>query len=276
MAARLTAADLAVAALLMTVSYLLRTLRVYDELRAEFDGPGGGGFAGCLQVSLWHNALVNVTPLRAGELAFPLLLHRRLRVPVARSTATLLWMRLQDAAVVVLLAILIWPGIDPALGLPLVGALIVMLTALLAWSRRARATSRFARLEPLRAALRAATVSSHRGWLWTFGHWSAKLAALALLLGSMLAVPADVAVVGALGGELAAVLPVQGVAGFGTYEAGVGAALYPYAIAPGDALPAALTLHLLVLASAGIAAGAAGVLDARRRPLTGQRRPVSK
>jgi hypothetical protein len=52
--------------------------------------------------------------------------------------------------------------------------------------------------------------------------------------------------------------------------------LYPYAITPGDALPAALTLHLLVLASAGIAAGAAGVLDARRRPLTGQRPPVSK
>ena len=60
---------------------------------------------------------------------------------------------------------------------------------------------------------------------------------------------------GALGAELAAILPIQGVAGFGTYEAGAAAALLPAGIAFSDGLQAALVLHLFVIACA-LSAGA--------------------
>jgi len=52
---------------------------------------------------------------------------------------------------------------------------------------------------------------------------------------------------GAIGGELTAVLPVHGMAGAGTYEAGVVAALAPTDIGHQEALKAAVNLHLFLL-----------------------------
>ena len=60
---------------------------------------------------------------------------------------------------------------------------------------------------------------------------------------------------GALGAELAAILPIQGVAGFGTYEAGAAAALRAGGVLFEAGLQAALGLHLFMIASA-VSAGA--------------------
>ncbi|HEX9307695.1 MAG TPA: hypothetical protein VF894_09410, partial [Anaeromyxobacter sp.] len=70
---------------------------------------------------------------------------------------------------------------------------------------------------------------------------------------------------GALGGELAGVLPVQGPAGLGTYEAGVwaGAALRGRTAA--EIAPPALAVHLVSFGTA-IAAGAIAHAVSRRRP----------
>ena len=55
--------------------------------------------------------------------------------------------------------------------------------------------------------------------------------------------PGAAAVMGAIGGDLTSVLPVHGVAGAGTYEAGVVAALTPFDIPTAAALAAAVNLH---------------------------------
>jgi len=62
-----------------------------------------------------------------------------------------------------------------------------------------------------------------RWWAWFFSlaNWCVKLVACATVLSALTQLPWLWGVAGALGGELAAVLPVQGPAGLGTYEAGV-------------------------------------------------------
>ena len=78
-----------------------------------------------------------------------------------------------------------------------------------------------------------------------------------LILGIVFAVALERAALGALGGELSAMLPVQGVGGFGTYEAGVAFGLLG---GPGDwtsLLVPAFALHsftLLFAAASGILA----------------------
>jgi uncharacterized membrane protein YbhN (UPF0104 family) len=57
---------------------------------------------------------------------------------------------------------------------------------------------------------------------------------------------------GALGGELSSVLPVHGLAGAGTYEAGVVAALAPFRVSAVEALAAAVNLHLFLLGVSGL------------------------
>lgn len=75
------------------LSYLLRTLRVFDEFRAQAKGR----FGACLRIVLIHNAMVNVVPFRGGEAAFPLLLRQSFGIALPRAIASLFWFRLQDA-----------------------------------------------------------------------------------------------------------------------------------------------------------------------------------
>ena len=87
-----------------------------------------------------------------------------------------------------------------------------------------------------------------RAWFWTLFNWVVKLAVFAwiLILFAPLLSPA-VALLGAIGGDLTSVLPVHGVAGAGTYEAGVMAALLPFGVPAAQALMAAVNLHLFML-----------------------------
>ena len=64
--------------------------------------------------------------------------------------------------------------------------------------------------------------------------------------------PLHAAWVGATVGDLTGVLPFHGIAGAGTYEAGVVAGLAPYGLAPESALPLAVNLHLFILASSAL------------------------
>jgi uncharacterized membrane protein YbhN (UPF0104 family) len=100
----------------------------------------------------------------------------------------------------------------------------------------------------LRDAFAKSTQHARFGWLWTIANWSVKLAAQAYLLAVLLGTSMNTGAAGALGAELAAILPVQGVAGFGTYEAGAAAALLPNGVMLADGLRAALALHLFVIA----------------------------
>jgi len=242
------------------ITYLLRAGRVFDEFRVDTPVT----YPGILRLTLVHNAMVNVVPFRGGEAAFPILLSRWFGVPATRAVAALLWLRLQDAFVVLALAALVWPGLPLWLRLLWITAVVLAAWTVPAWARNHPEVlpdhGRFARLSiKLRAALAQSTRSSGRAWIWTFANWSVKLAAQAWMLALLLGVPLQAGLAGAMGLELAAVQPVQGVAGFGTAEFGGAALLRAHGIMLADGVQAALVLHLFVIACA-LCAGAAALV----------------
>ena len=253
--------DLALAIAAFAASYVLRAARVHDEFAADT----GARFTAILRLTLLHNASINILPFRSGEATFPLLLNRWFGVPGTRAIVALLWLRIQDAFVVLALAAFVWPGLTTGLRILWVAAVIAA-----AWAIPARAGSHpelevragkfAATVHRIREALAESTRHHGRGWLWTIANWSVKLAAQAWLLGALLGKPILTGLSGALGVELAAILPIQGVAGFGTYEAGGAALLAPHGIAFATGLNAALALHLFVIASALVAGGLAAAL----------------
>ncbi|HEX5125477.1 MAG TPA: lysylphosphatidylglycerol synthase domain-containing protein [Rhodocyclaceae bacterium] len=243
------------------LSYALRGARVFDEFRRSTDVH----YAGILRITLVHNAMVNVLPFRSGEAAFPLLLSRWFGVPAERAVAALLWLRIQDAFVVLALAAFVWPDLHAAWRLAWMACVFAAAWAIPAWARRhPEILDSHGRLQKLTIKLRAALAESTRGskrsWLWTLANWSLKLAAEAWLLAALLGAPLATGMSGAMGVELASILPIQGVAGFGTYEAGGAALLRPHGIMLADGLQAALALHLFVIACALLAGGLASAL----------------
>ncbi|MDB5801009.1 MAG: hypothetical protein JWL63_1948 [Rhodocyclales bacterium] len=241
------------------LTYLLRAGRVFDEFRVGT----GASYLAILRLTLVHNAMVNVVPFRGGEAAFPILLSRWFGVPTTRAVAALLWLRLQDAFVVLALAAFVWPGPPMVLRILWVAVVVLAAWAIPKWARNHPQAlpdhGRFARLSiKLRAALAESTKSSGRAWGWTFANWSVKLAAQAWMLAMLLGVSLQAGLAGAMGLELAAVQPIQGVAGFGTAEFGGAALLRTHGIMLADGVQAALVLHLFVIACA-LCAGAAAV-----------------
>ncbi len=246
----------------LTATYLLRALRVFHE----FADVTCGRFTDCLRLVLAHNALVNLLPMRSGELAFPVLLNRRFGVPVMRAAGSLLWLRLQDAVVLAVLAVLSWPGLSGALRMAAVGLLAlggVLLPPGAQWLLARIAPGKFG---AVRAALSDSARHARIGWLWTLANWSVKLAVLSQALALLVGAGLKAGIAGAVGGELAAVLPVQGFAAIGSYEAGAAAALVLSGVGWVDGLKAAFSLHLLVLAAALAAAAFALVLPPGRGP----------
>jgi hypothetical protein len=242
------------------LTYLLRAGRVFDEFRVDTPVT----YVGILRLTLVHNAMVNVVPFRGGEAAFPILLSRWFGVPTTRAVAALLWLRLQDAFVVLALAALVWPNLAMWLRVTWIAVVVLAAWAVPAWARNHPEVlpdhGRFARLSiKLRAALAQSTRSSGRAWAWTFANWSVKLAAQAGLIALLLSVPLQAGLAGAMGLELAAVQPIQGVAGFGTAEFGGAALLRTHGIMLSDGVQAALVLHLFVIACA-LSAGAAALI----------------
>ncbi len=227
-----------------------------------------------LRVILLHNAAVNLLPMRAGELSFPWLAARELRLPMSRALVCLMWMRLQDLAVLAGLGLALWPGLPPiarisgllGLGLCWHGAWWLLKQLLNHASLGKQTTA--AGWRGLALKLKAAMLepSHHRPAAWglTLANWTLKLAAGATLLSAISQISWPVAWAGALGGELAAIFPLQGPAGFGTYEAGVwaGVAALLERQSPllAQVVGAALALHVCFLICAVCAACVATLL----------------
>ncbi len=257
-------------------SYALRAARLQVVLDLDNHHRAPRRWLGlrtdALRVILMHNAAVNLLPMRAGELSFPWLASRELNHPVSRAVACLLWMRVQDLTVLCLLGVLLWPGVSLPWRLAGLLALVLCwwaLTRLLRWllAREPQTRSDTGESPPTRGwrmhlhKLRDAMLepAHHRpaAWLLTLANWALKLAAGATLLAAISTAPWPHAWAGALGGELAAIVPLQGPAGFGTYEAGVWAGMAT-GLPPGSAvlqqaIPAALALHVCFLVCAVVA-----------------------
>lgn len=258
---RLPVLAVMLAILAFVASYLLRAARVYDEFREQT----GARFSAILRLTLVHNAMVNILPFRSGEAAFPVLLNRWFGVTTTRAVVALLWLRIQDAFVVLALAAFVWPDLHLGLRLAWVLAVVVAAWLIPAWAARhpeleTRAGRFAASLHRIREALAESTHQPVRGWVWTLANWSIKLLAEAWLLAVLIGAGLATGLAGALGVELAAILPIQGVAGFGTYEAGGAALLAPHGINFQQGLNAALALHLFVIACSLLAGGLAASL----------------
>lgn len=266
----------------LLVSYVLRAARLQVVLNLEGHHKAPHRWLGvrtdALRVILMHNAAINLLPMRAGELSFPWLASRELGMPVARAVACLLWMRVQDIVILLVLGLLLWPGLQlwmraagfvgMGLGWLLVGGLSR------AWFERHANQAPTGKLAGLMHGLRHALLEPEHhhplAWLATLANWSLKLAAGATLLSAVSAAPWLTSWAGALGGELAAIVPLQGPAGFGTYEAGVWAGmaidLPPQSPALAHAVSAALALHVCFLLCAVLAGALASVLTWANQP----------
>jgi len=262
----------------LAASYLCRGLRIHAELARRHPVTRGQ----CLRVMLLHNTAVNVVPMRGGEAAYPLLVNRQLGVPVGQAVASLVWIRAQDLLLLALLLVLFLPrfplwarGALVVLGLAAVLASIALVQRFVA--RRGAAPPPASKL--LRTALGALEALSDAprhglaGWLFGAGSWAVKLTALGLLLAHLGGFPRLDAVTGALWGELAGILPIQGPANFGTYEAGVAAGVAVFGRSVLHAAAPALALHLFSLACA-LAAGGLAYVFSPRTSVVGPTRPA--
>ena len=220
----------------MSATYALRAGRLRAEWRWKLRTLGLG-YRECLQVTLLHNAAINILPMRSGEASYSFLLHRRWGVGLGDATASLLWLRLQDMMVLGVLGIAILVPAPLAWRLGFAVAAIVAAATLLPvlvrrvhvharWAR-ARAHARAPRLRKawhlvakVAAAFRAARGGA-AAWGFAIANWVLKLGIVGVLLTSLANLPLGAGFCGALGGELAGVLPLQAPAGVGTYEAGV-------------------------------------------------------
>lgn len=252
----------------LAASYVCRGLRIHAELSRRHPVTRGQ----CLRVMLLHNTAVNVVPMRGGEAAYPLLVNRRLGVPLGQAVASLVWIRAQDMLLLALLLVLFLPRFPLWARAGLV--VLVLSGVLLAIGLVQRFVARRGAAPPprsklLRTALSALEALSDAprhgvaGWLFGAGSWTVKLAALGLLLAHLGGFPWLDAVTGALWGELAGILPIQGPANFGTYEAGVAAGVAVFGRSVLHAAAPALALHLFSLASALVAGALAYLFSPR-------------
>lgn len=255
---------LVIALTLTFVSYCARALRIHHYFPANPQRH----YAGCLRVTLQHNLMNFLLPMRTGELSFPYLMSRHLDVGASRSIPALIWFRLMDLHVILVIAgiALLAPRLAPwqALALGAAGATIPWLLyrfnqQALAWLHRRAAT------RPRNLCVRVLLALPQTGravvvsWLWTVAIWGFKLLSASWVFLQFLPTTADKALLAAIAGDLTGVLPIHGIAGAGTYEAGVVAILVPFAIDASAALQAAINLHIFLLFAA-VVFGAASVV----------------
>jgi uncharacterized membrane protein YbhN (UPF0104 family) len=233
---------------LAVLSYLFRALRVYDY----FSHLLAGRFLTVLKVSVLHNLANNLLPMRLGELAFPMLMHRHFGLGMGRGALSLLWIRLLDLHVLGLVAllamgILFSPWVAAVLTL-VWSAGVLLLRWLLPWLHWRLENTRVGVVTSL--LLETAPTENGRfarAYLWTLLSWGSKLTAFTLVMVSFTGLPPATALVGVLGAELSSVLPVHGVAGTGSYEAAGVAALALSGVPVAGALTATVNLHLFLL-----------------------------
>ncbi|MCL7744029.1 flippase-like domain-containing protein [Guyparkeria hydrothermalis] len=260
--------SLLIALALMFASYLIRTLRI----TRYFETALAGHFWSAFRLSSWHNLMNNLLPMRSGEVAFPVLMQRYYGLPAMKSVPVLLWFRLLDLQVVLLIGLAAGGHL---LGIELEWLVLLTLALLLAplavygvrgwlrgWidgrdGRWAETLVSVLESLPDRPSRFIATL------FWTWANWLVKLAALGWVLASLAPLTFAEGVLGAIGGDLTTVLPIHAPGGFGTYEAGVAVLLGPMVGEAKAVLAAAVNLHLFVLGTAILAAAASLLI---RRP----------
>lgn len=255
-----------ISVVLLFASYTLRAIRLFHHFYAELRGS----FLLCFKLMLQHNMFNNLLPMRGGELSFPILMSRYFQISAGRSVPTLLWFRTLDLHTILGLALAVgfWVQGDSLLGL-LFAVWLPVPWVLFVFARRvgARLTEngRLSKwLGMLIEGLPPDVTGLWWSWFWSVLNWLVKLSVFAWVILQFADLSYAAAWVGATVGELTSVLPVNGVAGAGTYEAGVVAGMLPFGVSAHAALPVAVNLHLFILAASVVGGGLAFLMPTTR------------
>ena len=242
---------IAVAVLLVLLSYFVRTLRLVAFFAVELRGR----FLVALKLMLMNNLWNTLLPT-FGELSFPILMQRYFIISPTRSLPALLWFRLLDLYVIFLLALvsLMLNRGSWWLAASVIALLTLAIPLTYRWSPRSieylehKVSGKLKeKLSEVRKALPTSWGLLLLSSWWTLANWALKLVVFAWVVQQFVAINFGQSLLGAIGGELTTVLPVYSIAGVGTYEAGVVAALVPADIGYQEAIKAAVNLHLFFL-----------------------------
>ena len=234
----------------LLLTYVLRGWRVAYEFR-EYPELS---LAKSIQIVLWHSATVNFLPFRSGELAFPVLLQRIAHVPMMQALASLVHLRMQDATTVVLLGIVFWPGLDGAIRMLMVGATLAFFVAFYTWVKQPanwHGSPFFVKkyLASFRDAMATGNPSATLSWVLTVFNWIIKISIQAALYCYLTGIHFSTGVLATISSEVAAISPLQGVAGIGTFEVSSALALFADGVPWATGIQVAAQVHLIMLSS---------------------------
>lgn len=241
------------AVLLVCISHVLRACRIFFAYRSK----NNIRFKPTLGVSLIHNTVSYLLPMRLGEIALPALSKHQLKVDLKYSTATLFLIRIFDAHVLLMLlsffAGSLWLGKN-AYWLPvgLLLALPITMQLLKALSQK---------VEKLKFAvpLYAQTYTWATLYCLTISIWVVKLYALALLSSLLGNIDIGHAWIASILADGSALSPVTGIANAGTFELAFVLPLTPLGYNTQQLVQAAVNLHIFILVI-NLCAGSFGTL----------------
>lgn len=260
---------------LVLASYAVRTVRIHQY----FAPATRGEFLRSFRLVLLHNLFNNLLPMRSGEASFPILMRREFAVPMTRSLPGLFYLRVLDLHFLLVLVAVALAGEGGPLwwGAALLLAPLPLAAFLLQERVRPALGKREGRVAALLAEAATGLPTSSRlfwgTWLWTGVNWGVKLLVFAWILGAFLPeLTYAAALLGSVTGEMSSVLPFHGLAGAGTYEAGIMAGLVPAGLPLERGITGAVNLHLFVLGASvlsGVLALVLPVGKARDRSVPG-------
>ncbi len=210
------------------------------------------GLIDALGMSFIHNTANNLAPMRLGELALPALAKWLGNIGFSTGFTSLLWIRFLDLISLLGIGVCVL-GLSRGgtAMLALLAVLIFLTPLLLRWTLPLLQTVPCPRvLHPIRAQLMYEATQGHRLhrlWRLTILSWLCKLMGMAVLLASLSGLDLSQVMAIILGAELSSILPIHGLAGAGSYQAGgvLGSVLMGQTALIG--LQLSVQLHLYVL-----------------------------
>jgi len=268
---KLSLLTIVIAFFLLFLSYVIRATRIYSY----YTFSSRKEFVLCTKATLLHNFYNNFLPMRAGELSFPILLKQYFSISLPSSVGALLLFRILDLHVLISISLFCIIFLFPAFTIAIVFAIIVwsispfILYKLKKPLERKLDNASSNKLSSILNKILVSLPETQRqlaiAYFWTAFNWIIKLLVLSWIFLQFQPLPMEVALVSIIAGDLTSVLPIHGVAGAGTYEAGVlfGASLFQ--TDPKTIVAAAINLHLFILGSSAIALAATPFLPNNKK-----------
>ncbi len=250
---RLSVSALLGATAMVLFSHGMRVIRVHFAYAQQYQ-LGRLDVAG---VSLVHNTISFLLPMRLGEAALPILSRTRLNVGISYSSATLLMLRVFDAHWLLVLLLIFASQSYLGQSAALISWALVLSMPLVLWALR-RWLMQSARFSTIKALVRRPRTLIIL-YVQTGMIWGVKLAALAYLASVLGLLPLDHAWIATIIADASALSPVTGFANAGTFEAAFSLPLLPLNYDASSLVETALNVHIFILVT-NIAAGLVGAI----------------